>query len=223
MPLPSIHVIGDSHSRLFTQLPGCIVHHIGPRTMYGLRNGLIIGELTRYGYHLKGDPLPEETRIPLDVRSFGVQAGQYVVYVFGEIDVRTHIGRIRDKTGQGLDEILDDLVKYYIDLIVTNQQESQCLSIIAAIVPPSNIIENPDFPFYGSLEDRIMIQQQLNTKLKLACQQHNLLYLDCNSNFTNPDGTLCYDMSDGHVHLHPKCNIIVGQELYRLILRRKTG
>lgn len=205
MPLPNIHVIGDSHSRLFNIIPGCKVHHIGPCTMYGLRNGIRC----------------QDTRIPLDIGNFGVKAGEYIVYVFGEIDVRTHIGRIRDKLGCHLDDVLDDLVKHYIDLIITNQEQRQCFSVIAAIVPPCDFIENPDFPFYGPIEERVMIQQQLNTKLKLACQEKNLLYLDYVDMFCNPDGTLKYEMSDGHVHLNQDCAMLAGEKLYQLVLRHK--
>ena len=211
MPLPIIHVIGDSHSRLFNNVPGCKVRHIGPRTMYGLRHGVPSGN----------------SRIPLDMRNFGVKPNEYVVYVFGEIDVRTHIGRIRDRiisqhpeNNNLLDEILDDLVDNYIHLILDNQQQSQCLSVVAAIVPPSDLIENPDFPFYGPIGDRVLIQQQLNTKLKDVCHQHNILYLDYISKYTNTDGTLNYEMSDGHVHLHPEQDFVAGEELFRLILRK---
>ena len=203
--LPTIHVIGDSHSNFFTYIPGCKIHHIGPRTMFGLRNGI---------------PVTPVQRVPLDMRNYGAKPGEYVVYVFGEIDVRTHIGRIRDLQQKGLDEVLDDLVTTYLDIIQGVSEISLTQPIISSVVPPSDLDVNPEYPFYGTLQDRVIIQQALNKKLEVACAQKNILYLNYAHHYTTPVGSLNHAMSDGHVHIMPNCAQPAAIELYRLVMSR---
>lgn len=202
--IPTIHVIGDSHSNFFANVAGCKVHHIGPRTMFGLRNGI---------------PVDGYRRIPLDMRNYNAMPGDYVLYVFGEIDVRTHIGRIRDLQHKSLDEVLDDLVATYVKIIKITSETSQTVPIISSVVPPSDLVVNPEYPFYSTLEDRVNIQRQLNEKLKIVTETEKILYLDYAHYYATPIGSLNHAMSDGHVHIMPNCAQQAATELYRLLVK----
>jgi hypothetical protein len=73
---PNIHVFGDSHVSEFSNIPGCLLHYVGPITMHRIgRDGLNF----------------------LDMTSYGVQENEVAIFVFGEIDCRCHIGKQRDK------------------------------------------------------------------------------------------------------------------------------
>lgn len=194
-----IHVFGDSHTGLFTSITGCQVHHLGPKTMFGIR---------------KVDAINGK---PFLVTDYGVKEGEYVVYVFGEIDVRTHIGRIRDILNKPLDFILQDLVDKYLQVVLRNQGQSKSKSIIASVVPPSSLIVNPEYPFYGSLEERVAIQQELNKKLEVACKEHGILFLNYAHYYANTNGSLNHTYSDGHVHVRPDCSRQCKEELYKLV------
>ena len=213
-PLRKIHVVGDSHTAIFSTIPECHVHNIFAKTMHGICNGIGDAKVFTDNQEIIVD------KGPLDVRIFDVKPGDYVIYIFGEIDVRTHIGRIRDVHRKPLERILNDLVEKYMKVISRNTDLSHSIPIIASIVPPSTLGGNTDYPYYGSLQDRIVIQQQLNAKLKSACESRGILYLDYARHYSLPNGSLNHAFSDGHVHIRNECAEMAVQELYKLIQQK---
>jgi hypothetical protein len=181
--LPQIHVIGDSHSLEFSKIPECMVHWIGPITMHRIgRDGLNA----------------------LNLKQFNVQESQAVVFAFGEIDVRCHIGKQRDQKGRPLEEIIHHLAINYIHTILKNRQQyKQLTCIVYSVTPPTNQGYNPQFPYYGSLQDRIHLSSLLNAKLALLCQLTGILFLDVYEDYADQNGTLLSHLSDGSVHIHP--------------------
>jgi hypothetical protein len=178
----ALHVFGDSHSEFFARLPGVHIHHIKAKTMYGLcKETAINGK-------------------PFDVREFGVEKGDITLYVFGEIDVRTHLGRIRDTQKIPQEKLLDDLVKNFLELVKTNATLSGAKVILSSVVPPSDLTVNPNYPYYGTLEDRVQLQKELNRRLSLA----GYPYLDYAHLYSKSDGSIDHRYSDGHVHLRPE-------------------
>lgn len=88
-----------------------------------------------------------------------------------------------------------------------------------SIVPP---IEgegrtSDNYPFYGTLNDRIIITKKLNEKLKELCYQNKLLYLDVYSLLCLPDGSLNHFLADSAVHIDPLHNAIIKSSLISLI------
>ena len=124
------------------------------------------------------------------------------IFAFGEIDVRCHIGKQRDLHNRSLEEIIETLVKSYIASIKSvRDRHDQVVYIIFNIVPPTNDCYNPSFPFYGTIEDRVHITQLLNSRLKKACNEFGFLFLDVNSFYATPFGTLNRELSDKCVHI----------------------
>lgn len=178
----TVHVFGNSHAGAFLEIPGCVVHFLGARTMHRMgRDGIQF----------------------LDLKQHGILDGANVVFAFGEIDVRCHIGKQRDLTNRSVDEIIDTLVVNFIRTIQQNCLFYHTLSpIVYSVTPPSLGIDFPDlFPIYGSLEDRVVITRKLNQRLFEVCSENDIPFLDVYDDYSNEDGTLNLNLSHDTVHI----------------------
>ena len=174
------------------------INHLGPKTMH---------RVGRDGVNF------------LNIKNYGVQNEETAVFVFGEIDVRCHIGKQRDLNNRNLDEVIDTLAKKYIETIVINKNMFEKINIfIVSITPPTNQSPNPDYPIYGSLQDRINITQKLNLKLKELSALNQIYFLDIYQLLSNNNGSLNPPMSDGSVHMNPKYNYLAKNKLIEMIL-----
>ena len=124
---PTIHVIGDSHSRELMFIPGCLIHYIGSVTMHRVgRDGIA-------GLNLKG---------------FGVNDYDVVVFAFGEIDVRCHMGKQRDQFNRNEDEVINTLAANFLCTILQNKLEYKNLTcVVYSVTPPTDQTYNPTWPF----------------------------------------------------------------------------
>lgn len=198
--LPVIHVVGDSHAQEFSQIPGCEIHWLGPITMHRAgRDGISTLNLT----------------------SIGVEENQVAIFVFGEIDVRCHIGKIRDQGQRNLDEIIETLAAQYIRTILANRTLYKNLLCIVYSVTPPTICYNPDYPTYGSLEDRVSITKKLNARLANLCSQANIEFIDIYDEYSNFDGTLNAAYSDGNVHINSVHFQTIAQKLKQILIKNK--
>lgn len=204
--LPTIHVIGDSHTKEFAQVQGCIIHWIGPVTMHRIgRDGISF----------------------LNLKNLGIQENQIAIFSFGEIDVRCHIGKQCDHYNRSLDEIIETLVQNYIQTVLLNRQLYHNLTcIIYSVTPPTG----PDsqtfnylYPHYGSLEDRINISKKLNTRLSSACKDTGVPFLNVYDDYALDDGSLNPALSDGNVHINDSLNIPIVQKLAQILEEWQTS
>lgn len=195
---PTIHVIGDSHSIEFSQIPGCTVHWLGPITMH---------RVGRDGFSA------------IHLPTLGVQDHQIAIFSFGEIDVRCHIGKIRDQYNQDINEVIEILATQYIHTILRNRALYENLTCIVYSVTPPTVSSNPDYPIYGPLEDRVAISKKLNNRLACLCKQTNIEFLDVYDDYANPDGTLNNALSDGSVHIHTNSSIAITKKLNQILAK----
>lgn len=226
--LPTIHIIGDSHS-FFSFSPVPLVpghggyphqflynfyrddehiavpfhiHWIGPRTMHRVgRDGLEF----------------------LNLKKFRIKKNDYVVFVFGEIDIRCHVLKHRDTQKICLEEIISRLVYAYINTIVINRDLYGIRGIIFGVVPPTNSVFNPEFPTYGSLEERIVATKMLNAHLEKLCKDYNLFFLNVYDDCATEWGDFNPALSDGNVHIATLHNEFIKQKLLHLIANEPNG
>jgi hypothetical protein len=193
----TIHVIGDSHACAFSGIDGCIPHWIGSITMHRVgRDGLGV----------------------VDFKKIGVKDGDVAVFAFGEIDVRCHIGKQRDEMHRNLDEIIEKLVSDYLNTVILNRQSyKDLICIVYLVVPPSDNVYNPNFPRYGTLDDRVMITRKINEKLLLEAKKNNIGTLDVYNQFCDSNGALKKEVSDGGVHISPTSNGIIREKLHEIL------
>ncbi len=189
--------IGDSHSRIFEGLAHCQVHWIGPYTMY------------RVG---------RDALNALNFAEYDVHENDIVITVFGEIDVRCHIIKQAELQNQPVINIIKRLVDNYINTVIENKNNyKNIICIINAVIPPTDQINNPNFPIYGTLMERIIVTNDLNSYLKEQCFKNNIIFFDPYAKCKLSDGQLDPVMSDGNVHLGNNGKLFLHQEFRKIL------
>jgi len=222
---PILHVIGDSHAYncftpntaigcranvlvrakdvSHTQVPYAyqFTHHLGSRTMhFAGRPGALVTEAARCG----------------------VKAGDAVVWVFGEIDVRCHIVRQQAEHGRTSGDVIGTLASDYIAGIVEVQRAIKLThSVVFAPVPP---LDNPgytsaDFPVFGSIAERIEASRQLRAILSTLCDRHGITFLDVSAHYESARGDLRWELSDHFCHIASGSQAPAVEALYGLLAR----
>ncbi len=187
----SFFIVGDSHVRAFEGIPDCEILWLGPLLMH------------RVG------------RDSLDLSKYQLGKETIVIYVFGEIDVRCHIGKQRDLKMRDEKEVIETLAQKFIEAVLKNPYQS----IVYNVIPPTlDGGGNPDYPAWGSLSDRVRLTKQLNEELKRLCNQNQIYFLDVYEAYSREDGSLRIELSDGNVHIDPRFN----EPLYRQLQGQRT-
>ena len=178
----SIAVFGDSHSVIyqFITLPDkkIDVTYLGPWTM------------NRIGR----DGVPDkifDSKIKPDI----------LMAVFGEIDIRCHILKQADTLKQTTQAVIDKLVDEFFTALLKAASKYKVKIIIRGVVPPTDVKENPEFPIYGTLQQRVLATKALNAKLAEMASKTGMHFLDVYTEFATEDGTLRKDFSDSNVHI----------------------
>ena len=180
----TIHTIGDSHA-LLGGSKEIIRQYLGQGLCYSFG----IKKLDR-----------------CDIRNFDFKDGDTIIFSFGEIDCRCHVNKhiTQSKTYQ---DVIDDIVNNYIEAIELNISVSKInfknVSVYN-VVPPIqrwNTWENPEFPYLGTDEERKQYVLYFNKKLKEICIEKKYIFFDIYNNYTDENGFLRKDLSDGNVHI----------------------
>lgn len=217
----TIHVIGDSHGFFcFNNQESLITKNENSAFVYAKNNMNIMFPFcihwleSRTMFRVGRDNIAG-----LNIKQFGVQEHDVVVFVFGEVDVRCHIGKQRDEKNRNEDEVIDSLATSYIATIKNNMMNYTSLKcVIMSVVPPSDKGFNPSYPFYDTLANRVQLTQKLNERLKNKCDLNGIYFLDTYSIFAQADGSLDQSLSDGIVHIHPRNNRCIKNRLIELLL-----
>lgn len=169
----TIRVVGDSHAQAcFGTFPYCVVVWVGPVTMYRAQRDGIC------------------CLLPEDNADYAA-----TVLVFGEIDVRCH-ALMPNKM------CIADVSLRYIQAAEALKHAISTPVYVCTIMPPTDAYRNPEFPFVGTLAERIACTRAAN---EVLCQapQYGLGVIDLFGLFAGSDGTLPADISDGTVHVRP--------------------
>lgn len=198
---PAIFVVGDSHANEFSQTPHCKIHHISSCTMHRVgRDGLSI----------------------INLPAWGIEEGQVVIFAFGEIDARCHIGKQRDVFNRTTEEIIATLVQNYLNTILLNRLAfNELTCVVYSVTPPTDIVFNPQYPAYGSLIDRVEITKRLNHRLAQMCKEMGFHFLDVYNDYADAMGVLRVELSDGNVHINPEFSGPIIAKLSQLISKEQ--
>lgn len=152
--------IGDSHSRIFSDLPRIKVCHIGPVTAYNLvkENSSTQG---REKIHCLLDGFN-----PLDTA---------LILSFGEIDIRVHVIKAAIKDCITINESSKRTANNYCSAI-TEIIERGYLVLIQGVHASSPQYDNYEFPAIGSVEDRNYAVKQFNSNLEEFCISCSIPY-----------------------------------------------
>ena len=179
----SIHTIGDSHSS--HGWSGIVEHHIGPILCYS------------FG---------KEKLDRCDIRNFDIKDGDTIVFCFGEIDCRCHIHK-HITEAVSYQDIITEIVDNYFEAIELNVYISQiklknvCVFNVVPTIQKYNTWENPEHPFLGTDEERKQYALYFNKKIQEKCIEKEYIFFDVYNNYTDENGFLRKDLSDGNVHI----------------------
>ena len=141
--MPTVHTIGDSHSFFsFSPIPFVhkedsfprffnydFYHHDKAMSIEFALNW--IGARTMHWAGKDGSNF-------VNLKNFGVQENDCIVFVFGEIDARCHILKQAEKQNISIDEIITKLGDAYLAMILNNKNQYNNLhGIIFAVLPHS--------------------------------------------------------------------------------------
>ncbi|MBM3201843.1 MAG: hypothetical protein FJZ56_05490 [Chlamydiae bacterium] len=149
---------------------------------------------------------------------FNPSFADVVVFVFGEIDVRKHIGRQIYLQKRDLEEIVEILAKSYIKSILDFASQTGSIPVIAAVVPPNKpyycLEGNSGDPFCPTvpLEERVVYTKKLNACLEKMAKENHILFFHPFTLFTNEDGTMNNQYSDG-IHILVEYNLYIRNRL----------
>lgn len=180
-----IFTFGDSHCyNGWNQIPfevKCV--HLGPRLMFTFGN-----------YRLK----------LLDISKSGIVKGNLAVFCFGEIDVRCHVYKYRDR---GPEQVIEGLVANYREAIRENVQKVPGVKVGVYFVPPpvykEKLYSNPNtkFPYLGTNEERRQYAILMNKALKAMSQANRFIFFDLYRFYEDENGLLDRQKSDDGPHI----------------------
>ena len=188
-----IHTFGDSHASSIhggwsnekMNLPIQIVsNHLGPKLMYSF------GRDKNYLFSPKT-----------------VAEGDAVVFCFGEIDCRCHVGKYAPNWKQ----VVEKLVENYFEAIKINVTQYKKLTVMVYNVIPQIERESPknawmipyqkNTPHIGSDSERSEYTRYMNSKLALKCEEHGYIFIDVYDKYCDENGFLKDDLSDKNCHI----------------------
>jgi len=135
---------------------------------------------------------------------------QIFCLVYGEVDVRCHIGKQVEK-GRAYESICTDLVSAYIKTIQALIKEYKAI-VLVGISPPvamedhlpcktHSVTAQGPLPFVGTNSERVKCTAYMNMLLKIACTSHGFIYFNPYDIYTRDDGCLKYELSDTCIHI----------------------
>ena len=104
----------------------------------------------------------------LDIKDYDVKENDTVIFSFGEIDCRCHVGKYPNN-----EEVIEKLVSGYLTAVNDNVKRFSSLKTRVYKIPPpaekNTTKDNPDYPFVCSDEERKKYVTTFNGFLRKKC------------------------------------------------------
>jgi hypothetical protein len=193
-----IHCIGDSHSAVFSgeenmqpiwpipaanKLPYFRSYRIGPATAYQLENKIpIINEIIK-----------------------DISENDKVMFCFGEVDIRAHLLKQSIEQNKPIENIIDECVNRYFDVIKTYKNNGVDIIIWGPIASWNANHPYTGGPSYGSNIERNEITKYFTEKLETLAKVEDIPLITIFYDMLNEDGTtnsfFLDDWAGSHMHL----------------------
>jgi len=139
----------------------------------------------------------------------------YIMFIFGEPDVRIHFDKQINSLNRNEDEVIDTLAKNYINLLIKITPNN--IKIIIRYILPQRIYSmyGTTYTPNGDILDRVRYTNKMNLKLKSLCEENNILFFDNYEKYilTNIDGSLKDEYCDGLTHYNFNSIIYIDNEI----------
>jgi hypothetical protein len=176
-------VFGDSQSKSYFPLTNSVVRELPGITMHrvGRDNAWFMRKIKRR----------------LGRRSV-------LVFVFGGVDARIHIGRIAEQESQSVESVVNDLVNRYLTAVSTYQGGRRVL--ILGVLPPGSTEEigHRSRPTWSTQEARARIVVLLNRALREGCERRQFRFVDVGAKYADERGFMPLGITVDGIHLRPE-------------------
>jgi len=139
----------------------------------------------------------------------------YIMYIFGEPDIRIHFDKQINLLNQDEDEVIETLCKNYITKLLEITPNNT--KIIIRYILPQRIhsMFNTIYIPKGNINDRSRYTNKMNQKLKELSSLNNVLFLDNyeKNQLIENDGSLKDDFCDGITHYNENAINYINNEL----------
>lgn len=139
-----------------------------------------------------------------------IEKDSFIIISFGEIDVRCHIYNQIHINNRSEDEVIKTLVDNYFEHILSQKNLFKKI-ILLNINPPAKkelSANNSEYPFVGSNQDRSRYTKKINNYLKNKSIEHDIGFIETHKYYSDSDGMLICNLSDGSVHINEQKYIL---------------
>jgi hypothetical protein len=135
-----------------------------------------------------------------------------LVFVFGGIDARRHIGGIAEKNQRSIDAVVEELCEKYLAAIARHHRAR--LVVVVGVLPPAanEAISRPTGA-WGTQEERAQIVRRLNQALASGCRSKGFGFANICDLYSDDRGYQLSGLSTDGVHLNPD---VIGPLLERV-------
>jgi len=151
-----VHVFGDSQSGVYEGMPNVVVHRTNGVTMYrmGRDEASLVRQLERRLGHRSA-----------------------LMFVFGGVDTRLHIGRVAEAAGRPFAEVIDQLVDSFLRAIEIARRGRRIL-VVGVLPPAANDAISAELTCWGTQDQRIAIVRSLNDRLARRCADFGFAFIN---------------------------------------------
>jgi hypothetical protein len=174
-----IHLLGDSHTNVFRGLkPPFQIHPNTPTCAHNLwRKGALLGDIA------------------------GIDINDKIIFVFGEIDCRTHIYYrfLKLKREIPISILVDNTVNNYRLFL---EQVKQVFAVYNVL--PAGTWQGPEINWKGistPVQVRSIIHSEFHYKINEMCRRHNFKVIDMWPDILGDDGFTKKELKCDEVHL----------------------
>ena len=136
-----------------------------------------------------------------------VSEGDIVVFCFGEIDCRCHVGKYAPNWRENIDLLVSN---YFSSIQRTVKQYDDLTVAINSVVPPierehpRNLWMLPYLkhtPSIGTDLDRVEYTKYMNLRLAEYCLRYDYVFIDTYKDYSDDNGFLIEELSDKNCHI----------------------
>ena len=210
----SIHIFGDSHSRIYSSpyLSNyiCKVYYTGPITMHRIgRDKPTLAQLKEMSKTYYTEYLPKAKKEYQHMKypaSDEIKPNDIVIFVFGEIDIRNHIGENAKKANISLYESIKICVDRYMETILYLKNK---MVNVGVYCPPASSVGWPTTYGYANVRVRNNMTLAFNNYLGEKCVENDIRFVNICKEMILPTGETDQKFIMDDIHLSQQAMPII--------------
>lgn len=187
--------IGDSHAYFFKKLDKIEVEWVGPALAYNINNDISTNNTKSKISAILQKTDPSKTAL---------------ILTFGEIDVRCHILKRVDIEGISVNQSVERVIFKYTEMI--DILKNKGYEVFIHGLHGTGVGYNPQFPYYGTMEQRNKASLIFNSHLKNYCNLNKIPFtslFDIVVDNTSYSTNIGYMEDDYHLNIDSNLQEIV--------------